>query len=167
MKKSIITVLAGLMMSLTSFAAVQHDYECIAAKMQAYNSDIYFGLTREDIDSALIDSTDYGHALAVQSAKTCDLAQNLDKSCDLKVEAQVIGQITSLHETQNEFSQKIESRIKIGRFSSFQQNGLCPLNEQLAESAVIKVTSDSSLKMNQTVSGVLVYDISKDEFSLK
>jgi len=51
---------------------VAQRYQCIADKMQAINSDIYYDLQPSDIDSMLQIPELVGHIDAVRSAKACD-----------------------------------------------------------------------------------------------
>jgi hypothetical protein len=46
-------------------------YQCIADRMDAYDSDLYYNLSHSDIDKMLSDEESYGHWLAVREAKAC------------------------------------------------------------------------------------------------
>lgn len=51
---------------------VAQRYQCIADKLQAYNSDIYYDLQPSEIDSMLQIPELVGHIDAVRAAKACD-----------------------------------------------------------------------------------------------
>lgn len=44
---------------------------CIADRLQAYNSDIYYSLSNEEVKKMLDDTTEFGHFDAVRLSKYC------------------------------------------------------------------------------------------------
>lgn len=52
--------------------AADRDYECIANRLQAYNSSIYYNLSESDIYSMITIPEMFGHIDAVNAAKACE-----------------------------------------------------------------------------------------------
>ena len=60
----------GLIVSLNAFASI--NYKCIADKLQARNSDIYYDLNEADIESMLTIPEMKGHIDAIQAKVQCE-----------------------------------------------------------------------------------------------
>lgn len=58
-------------LSYSSFAA-EHNYACIKAKLEAYNSDYYYDLTPADIDNLLRAHSDIRTSKVQRVARECD-----------------------------------------------------------------------------------------------
>ena len=59
---------------LTSQAiSAERDYQCIADRLQAINSDIYYNLSKADIDAMISIPEMVGHIDAVRVARQCGL----------------------------------------------------------------------------------------------
>jgi hypothetical protein len=52
--------------------APKHNYQCIADSLQAYNSDVLYNLSSEEIDEILADEASVFHDLTVAAALRCD-----------------------------------------------------------------------------------------------
>ena len=70
MKKMILSL--SMFVLSTSVFAAGHNYQCIADKLQAYNSDYYYELTPAEIDNILNSSSDIRTKKVQQVAKECD-----------------------------------------------------------------------------------------------
>jgi hypothetical protein len=51
------------------------NYQCIASRLEAYNSDIYYNLSVEDINKLLYTCQYAGHSFVVQVAAQCASAR--------------------------------------------------------------------------------------------
>ena len=49
-----------------------HDYQCISDTLEAYNSSIFYQLSKEDIDQILNDKNSTFHDQVVEVARQCD-----------------------------------------------------------------------------------------------
>lgn len=67
MKLSILALVT--LFSATAFA---HNYQCISNRLQAYNSDIYMDMTKEEIDELLASQNDGRAPMVRRIAKICD-----------------------------------------------------------------------------------------------
>lgn len=67
------SVLAFGIIGSNAMASSGRDYECIANRLQAYNSDIYYNLSKTDIDTMISIPEYFGHIDAVNAAKSCEL----------------------------------------------------------------------------------------------
>lgn len=77
--KALFMALACLTVTTTAFAS-SPDYQCIADKLQAINSDIWYELSPHDINVMLTIPEFQGHIEAVRASKQCD-AENIHYSC--------------------------------------------------------------------------------------
>ncbi|WP_408096332.1 hypothetical protein ACJVC5_14925 [Peredibacter sp. HCB2-198] len=69
-------ILSITLMILTSSAFAHtpnHNYQCIADSLQAYNSDIYYSLTPAEIDELLATDNDARAPMVREMAKICDV----------------------------------------------------------------------------------------------
>lgn len=70
MKKMLLSLMV-FVLTCSAFAA-EHNYACIKAKLEAYNSDYYYDLTPADIDNLLIAYSDIRMSKVQQVARECD-----------------------------------------------------------------------------------------------
>lgn len=70
MKLSILT-LTLFMAVTTTISASENKYQCIADRLQAINSDIYYNLSESDIYSMLTIPEMFGHYDAQNALKLC------------------------------------------------------------------------------------------------
>lgn len=61
-----------VLLSVSAAHSSELNYQCIADHLQAYNSDIYYNLSKEEIDKMLGDEGVYGHDIAVYMAERCE-----------------------------------------------------------------------------------------------
>ncbi len=67
------TVLSSLVLCLmTSSAFANINYKCVSEKMQAANSDIFYDLSKAQIDAILKDEAAIGHDFAVATVARCE-----------------------------------------------------------------------------------------------
>ncbi|MBY0414968.1 MAG: hypothetical protein K2Q18_12430, partial [Bdellovibrionales bacterium] len=60
--------------------ASENNYQCIADKMQAINSDIWYNLSKEEIDTILSIPEYVGHTEAVMARKACREEVSIDRA---------------------------------------------------------------------------------------
>lgn len=70
MKKVILTAVL-LLAASTSMARDRKFSECVSERLQAYNSSIYYNLSKEEIMDLLDDSADGRHSTVAEAAKSC------------------------------------------------------------------------------------------------
>lgn len=70
MKVFLMSVSAFLLIASSAMASGR-DYECIANRLQAYNSDIYYNLSESDIYSMITIPEMFGHIDAINAEKAC------------------------------------------------------------------------------------------------
>jgi hypothetical protein len=63
------------LLSVSTFASAR-DYQCISDRLQAYNSDIYYDISAEEIEEILETKNDGRYWKVKEVAKSCE------KSCD-------------------------------------------------------------------------------------
>lgn len=49
------------------------EYKCVADKLEAYNSSMFYNLTPSEVEAMLSIPGIYGHSLAVDAVRNCDL----------------------------------------------------------------------------------------------
>lgn len=84
MKTFLLSVACFVTLASQAFAA-QPDYKCISEGLQAYNSDIYYNLSKAEIDTMLKDVTSYGHVDATRVSARCDEVAQPAPSRDAKM----------------------------------------------------------------------------------
>jgi hypothetical protein len=72
MKASFLALATAIILCSNSFAQ-ENKYQCIADKLQAYNSDIYYNLSDSDIYSMLTIPEMFGHLDATKAQIQCEL----------------------------------------------------------------------------------------------
>mgnify|MGYP005685103425 CR=1 FL=1 len=71
MKALLMSVLAFGIIGSNAMASSGRDYECIASRLQAYNSSIYYNLSSTDIDAMITIPEMFGHIDAINAEKAC------------------------------------------------------------------------------------------------
>ncbi len=88
-------------------------------------------------------------------------------ACNGNLEAQFDGQVTSVKFLDIIASTTDRAVYTIGRFTKFQANPSCPLDDQMAASAQLIVEGITSPLVGQAISGVLVYNPTLNLFSIE
>jgi hypothetical protein len=158
--KSLVLALSVLIItSLHANAADYSDDKCIADALQAYNSDIYYNLSSSEIRELLIAQVPVASAAAEKCEK--------EKPCNGNLEVQFIGKIQSSFFAKEEAGRPARTYFTIGNFTHFKVNPLCPLDEALAEQALIFLQGKHDVKDGSPVSGVLIYSTKFSQFSIE
>ncbi len=82
-------------------------------------------------------------------------------------EVQFIGTVKNVSFVENEAGQ-IEStrfQVKAGRW--FQPSGVCPMEMDEFEAAVIELRGEVALKVGAEISGIMVYDVNNDNYRIE
>ncbi len=161
--------LTALLCSLNVFTASASDinYKCISDSLQSINSDIYCNLSEAEIDAMLTIPEMFGHYDTVNAAKRCESVQSLKLTCNGNLEAEFIGKVTNLSYSSPEAGNLEHTTYSIGKFSFYNVNALCPLDDQLALSANFWIQGQITLKNEDSISGVLIYNPKTQIFSIE
>lgn len=144
-----------------------HDYKCISSRLEAYNSDIYLGLSSTEIDDILSHKEDPKYGTVAHFTEICDAEASRKIDCNGNLEAQFIGKIKNVSFSEGEAGNSEHTSYKIGDFSLYNVNSLCPLQQELAVEAVIYLPNYSPIANGDTVSGVLIYNPKFNQFSIE
>lgn len=162
-------VLMVTLLSINAFSAISNevDYSCIANKLQASNSSIYYNLSDSEIDAMLTIPEMMGHLDAVNAATFCAKKENLNLTCNGNLEAEFIGSVTSVNYSAPEAGNIEHTTFGISNFTFFSENALCPLDDQLALKASFWIQGQVNLKNGDPISGVLIYNPRTQLFSIE
>lgn len=69
--KNLIATVALLLTATTAMAADRSFTQCLSERLQAYNSSIYYNMSREELVDILDDSGNGLHSTVKQVAKSC------------------------------------------------------------------------------------------------
>jgi hypothetical protein len=162
--KSLILSIGMLAISSFSAHAAQYKYQCVADALEAYNSDIYYNLSQSEIES-LVKS---GVSVAVDAYERCTLkASTSPKACSGNLEAEFIGEVVNFSHSEADGGNAGYSTFSVSRFTHYQANGTCPLDESFGEKATIRIKSQTSLKNGSPISGYLIYSPETNSYSIE
>lgn len=80
MKALLMSVLAFVLIASSAMAS-DRDYKCIADRLQAMNSDVYYNLSESDIYSMITIPEMFGHIDAINAEKACNNTEEKKYQC--------------------------------------------------------------------------------------
>ncbi len=82
-------------------------------------------------------------------------------------EVQFIGTINNVAYVENEAGQIASTRFQVKAGRWFQPSGVCPMEMDEFEAAVVELRGEVNLPEGTEISGVMVYDVNNDSYHIE